>query len=55
MKRTTVTRFTPEQLASLYPAFFDKENATNSYVLTQLLVHLNYHLGQVNYLRRVLE
>jgi hypothetical protein len=42
-------------MESAFPIFFDKENATNDYVLTQLLLHLNYHLGQVNYLRRSLE
>jgi Protein of unknown function (DUF1572) len=50
-----VTHLSLEQLGSPYPIFFDKENATISYVLTQLLLHLNYHLGQVNYLRRALE
>ena len=38
-----------------YPIFFDKPKTSISYVLTQLLLHLNYHLGQVNYLRRILE
>lgn len=51
----TVNQLKPEQMESPYPIFFDKENATNSYVLIQLLLHLNYHLGQVNYLRRVFE
>jgi hypothetical protein len=55
MVRHAVSQLTPGQMESPYPKFFDKENATNSYVLTQLLLHLNYHLGQVNYLRRVLE
>ena len=55
MINQTVPSLTPEQLESPYPRFFDKEGATNGYVLTQLLLHLNYHLGQVNYLRRVLE
>jgi hypothetical protein len=55
MINKTVNQLTPEQMESPYPGFFDKEDATNSYVLTQLLLHLNYHLGQVNYLRRVLE
>jgi hypothetical protein len=55
MINQTINSLTPEQLESPYPRFFDKENATNSYVLTQLLLHLNYHLGQVNYLRRALE
>jgi len=55
MINKTVNQLTPEQMESPYPKFFDKENATNSYVLTQLLLHLNYHLGQVNYLRRAFE
>jgi hypothetical protein len=38
-----------------YPIFFDNAKRSNAYVLTQLLLHLNYHLGQVNYIRRVLE
>lgn len=38
-----------------YPIMFDDMRTSNSYVLVQLLLHLNYHLGQVNYLRRVLE
>ena len=38
-----------------YPMMFDDAIRTNSYVLTQLALHLNYHLGQINYIRRVLE
>ena len=38
-----------------YPLIFDDMKRSNNYVLLQLLLHLNYHLGQVNYLRRVLE
>lgn len=38
-----------------YPIPFDDAQRTNGYVIVQLLAHLNYHLGQVNYLRRVLE
>lgn len=38
-----------------YPIPFDDATRTNGYVLTQLALHLNYHLGQVNYLRRVLD
>jgi len=55
MINKTVNQLTPEQIESPYPRFFDNEDATNSYVLTQLLLHLNYHLGQVNYLRRAFE
>lgn len=38
-----------------YPLIFDDAKRSNSYLLVQLLTHLNYHLGQINYLRRVLE
>ena len=38
-----------------YPILFDNVKNSNAYVLTQLSLHLNYHLGQVNYLRRILE
>ncbi len=38
-----------------YPLIFDDAKRSNSYVVTQLSLHLNYHLGQVNYLRRILE
>ena len=53
--KNTISKMTQEQMESPFPIFFDKEYATNDYVLTQLLLHLNYHLGQVNYLRRSLE
>ena len=51
----TVNALTQEDMEAEYPLFFDKPKASTSYVLTQLLLHLNYHLGQVNYLRRILE
>src|SRR5690349_7184689 len=51
----TLSSLTPEQMEGEFPIFFDKPKTTISYVLVQLLAHLNYHLGQVNYLRRVME
>jgi hypothetical protein len=51
----TLNALTPEQMETEYPIFFDKPKTSTSYVLTQLLLHLNYHLGQINYLRRTLE
>ncbi|HZY80211.1 MAG TPA: DUF1572 family protein [Cyclobacteriaceae bacterium] len=42
-------------LEAEFPIPFDDAKRTNGYVLTQLALHLNYHLGQVNYLRRTLE
>jgi hypothetical protein len=55
MINETVNGLTPEQLEAEYPIFFDKPKTSTSYVLLQLLLHLNYHLGQVNYLRRILD
>ena len=55
MINETVNALTPEDMDAEYPIFFDKPETSVSYVLVQLLLHLNYHLGQVNYLRRVLE
>ena len=55
MINKTLDALTLEDMEAEYPIFFDYPNATTSYVLLQLLLHLNYHLGQVNYLRRIFE
>jgi hypothetical protein len=55
MINKTVNALTPEQMDAEYPIFFDKPKTSVNYVLVQLLLHLNYHLGQVNYLRRIIE
>lgn len=55
MINETVTAFTQKDMEAEYPLIFDDMKTSNSYVLVQLLLHLNYHLGQVNYLRRILE
>jgi len=55
MINKTLNNLSPEDMEAEFPIFFDKPKTSVSYVLTQLLLHLNYHLGQVNYLRRVLE
>jgi uncharacterized protein DUF1572 len=55
MINKTINALTPEDIEVEYPIFFDKPQTSVSYVLLQLLLHLNYHLGQVNYLRRILE
>jgi hypothetical protein len=55
MINETVNAFTQEDMEAEYPIFFDKPKTSTGYVLVQLLLHLNYHLGQVNYLRRILE
>ena len=55
MINDTLGGLTSDQLDADYPIFFDKPKTSTTYVLVQLLSHLNYHLGQVNYLRRMLE
>lgn len=50
----TVNAMTPEDLEAEYPMVFEGEKRSNHYMLVQLLAHLNYHLGQVNYLRRII-
>ena len=51
----TLSTLTPERMEGEFPIMFDDAKNSTSYVLVQLLAHLNYHLGQVNYLRRVLD
>jgi hypothetical protein len=55
MINETLKSLTAEDLEADYPIFFDKPGTSMAYVLVQLLNHLNYHRGQVNYLRRMLE
>ena len=48
-----LNKLTPHQLDEDFPKFFDNPGTSMGYVLVQLLAHLNYHLGQINYLRRI--
>ncbi len=51
---TTLTKLTAEDLAKPYPIdVFGKPLTTGSF-LTHLTTHFNYHLGQINYHRRLL-
>ena|SRR5690242_9064789 len=51
----TVSVLTQKDMEAEFPIFFDKPETSVGYVLVRLLAHLDYHLGQVNYLRRILE
>jgi uncharacterized damage-inducible protein DinB len=51
----TIRSLPDEALEKLYPKrVFDYE-MTTGYFLLHLLAHLNYHLGQINYHRRLLD
>ena len=55
MINKTLNTLTPGQMEAEYPFIFDDAKNSVTYVLVQLLAHLNYHLGQINYLHRILE
>ncbi len=49
-----LTSLTPEQLAANFPIEVFGKPMTTSFFLMHLSGHLNYHLGQINYHRRIL-
>ena len=51
----TLTKLSAEQYNSLYPIEFLGKNLMTDQMLLQLSIHLNYHLGQINYHRRLLD
>ena len=51
----TVRSLTDLQLAASYPEKVFDYDMTTAYFLLHLLAHLNYHLGQINYHRRMIE
>ncbi len=44
-----------EILSSIYPENIFNEIITTEFFLIHLLTHLNYHLGQINYHRRLID
>lgn len=51
----TLDQLTPEQLDKDYPVPVFDYNMTTGFFLVHLLGHLTYHLGQINYHRRLLD
>jgi uncharacterized damage-inducible protein DinB len=52
---TTLSSLTEDQLQSEYPQVVLGDKTTTEYFLVHLAMHLSYHLGQVNYHRRLLD
>ncbi|HET8963143.1 MAG TPA: DUF1572 family protein [Chitinophagales bacterium] len=56
--KTMMEEFISQQDADFYNAIFPLqtfgENRSNHYALMIMAVHLNYHLGQINYHRRLI-
>lgn len=55
MIEDTLERLSEEELTKEYPLPVFKKPMTTGYFLTHLATHLTYHLGQVNYHRRLLD
>jgi hypothetical protein len=51
----TFNNLTDEHLSGEYPILVFKERTSTQYMLLHLLSHLGYHLGQINYHRRLLD
>lgn len=50
----TIRKLSEKDLAAIYPEKVFEQVMTVEYFLFHLLAHLNYHLGQLNYHRRVM-
>lgn len=55
MVKKSLSTVTQEQLEADYPIMVFKEKITTGLFLVHLATHLNYHLGQINYHRRLLD
>jgi uncharacterized damage-inducible protein DinB len=51
----TLDIITNQQLEEEYPAIVFAEKMSTGFFLIHLLAHLTYHLGQINYHRRLLD
>ncbi len=55
MVTETIAALTAEHMAADFPIPINNVTSSTSTTLLHLLLHLNYHLGQINYLRRMQE
>lgn len=55
MVTETIEALTPSHMSEEFPIPINNTLTSTQNMLLHLLLHLNYHLGQINYLRRVLE
>jgi len=55
MVHTALTSITEENLSDLFPIQIWSEPKTIYFALTRLLSHFSYHLGQINYHRRMID
>ena len=48
-------KLTDQDMENEYPQLVFEQKTTTGYFLAHLAMHLNYHLGQINYHRRLLD
>ena len=53
--KSALDRITEEELTNEYPVLVFEEKTSTGYLLVHLTTHLTYHLGQINYHRRLLD
>ena len=49
----TLTKLSDNILNEDFPLLYNNEKVSTMLMLTHLLTHLGYHLGQINYYRRL--
>lgn len=52
---STLSQLSEEDLKKEYPVVVFESGMTTDYFLIHLIAHLDYHLGQINYHRRLLD
>ncbi len=52
--RNVLEKLSKDDLIKIYPIKVFNEEMTTEFFLIHLIAHLNYHLGQINYHRRLL-
>ena len=52
---SSLDKLTEDDLTKEYPILVFSEKTTTGYLLIHLTTHLTYHLGQINYHRRLLD
>ena len=53
--KNTLPALSEDDLQKDFPVLFNNKTSSTGFILMHLLTHLSYHLGQVNYHRRILE
>lgn len=51
----SLSKITDETLDEDFPLLYADQKVSTNHMLVHLLAHLNYHLGQVNYYRRLFD